>query len=56
MESHGIAGGIHVTEQYYSSTKNDFRYLDRGEVEIKGKGKMRTYILQSAVLTPLIPG
>lgn len=54
MESHGIAGSIHVTEVFYNSTKKDFQYLDRGEIEVKGKGKMRTYILQSAVIAPFV--
>ena len=45
MESHGIAGRIQVTEATYQRLRNRYRFEDRGETEIKGKGRVRTYLL-----------
>ena len=45
MESHGTEGSIHVTEETYRRVEADFAFEPRGEIEIKGKGKMRTYFL-----------
>ena len=44
MESHGIAGRIQVTDNTYHLLKNKYTFEYRGEIEIKGKGKMKTYI------------
>ena len=46
MESHGIAGEIQVTEEVYETLKNQFTFEDRGWIGIKGKGKMKTYLLK----------
>ncbi len=45
MESHGVPGGIHVTEGTYRLLRRDYRFEERGIVPIKGKGDMRTYLL-----------
>lgn len=45
MESHGIAGKIHVSEDTYLLLKDRFIFEERGEIEVKGKGRMRTYFL-----------
>ncbi|MBD2513933.1 PAS domain S-box protein [Nostoc sp. FACHB-973] len=45
MESQGIAGKIQVTENTYKSLCNEFLFEKRGEIEVKGKGKMTTYWL-----------
>jgi adenylate cyclase len=45
MESHGIAGRIQVTEATYQRLRHRYRFEDRGEIEIKGKGRVRTYLL-----------
>lgn len=45
MESHGAEGSIHVTEETYRRVEGDFLFEPRGEIEVKGKGKMRTYFL-----------
>ncbi len=47
MESHGVAGAIHVSEDVYRRLADTYRMELRGEMEIKGKGKMRTYLLQA---------
>jgi adenylate cyclase len=45
MESHGIAGRIQVTEATYQRLRARYRFEDRGETEVKGKGRIRTYLL-----------
>lgn len=46
MESHGIPGLIQVNSSIYNILKNDYQFKDRGEIEIKGKGKFHTYTLK----------
>jgi class 3 adenylate cyclase len=45
MESHGEAGKIHCTEIFYILLKDKFEFEERGAIEIKGKGLMKTYFL-----------
>lgn len=45
MESHGQAGAIQVTEDTRELLKDHFRCEPRGELEVKGKGRMRAYLL-----------
>ena len=45
MESHGLPGRIQITDSTYEFVKNKFKFEDRGSIEIKGKGKMHTYLL-----------
>jgi adenylate cyclase len=45
MESHGVPGRIQVTEPIYERLKELYEFETRGEIEIKGKGKMRVYFL-----------
>ena len=45
MESHGVPGCIQVTERAYLRLKRTFRLEPRGEIDVKGKGAMRTYFL-----------
>ena len=46
MESHGIVGEIQVSESTYILLQDRYIFKERGLVDIKGKGKMRTYLLQ----------
>jgi class 3 adenylate cyclase/Tfp pilus assembly protein PilF len=61
MESHGEPGKIHVSEEFMQaiaagidhdlslrplSSFPSFQFVERGEMEIKGKGKMKTYFLE----------
>jgi class 3 adenylate cyclase len=52
MESHGEAGKIHCTEEFVRalslSSFPSFHFQERGEMEIKGKGMMKTYFLERA--------
>lgn len=43
MESHGVAGKIHVSENTCRLLKTKYNFEKRGEIEVKGKGKMTTY-------------
>ncbi|BDC94710.1 adenylate/guanylate cyclase domain-containing protein [Treponema bryantii] len=45
MESTGEPMKIHVTETTYLQTQDQFAYSEGIEVEVKGKGKMKTYFL-----------
>jgi adenylate cyclase len=45
MESHGIAGSIQVTETTYELLRDNYVFEDRGTIEVKGKGEMKTYLL-----------
>mgnify|MGYP002784315731 CR=1 FL=1 len=63
MESHGEAGKIHVSEDVYRkcaspnaaliSTEQssidipEYHFIPRGSIEVKGKGQMRTYFLET---------
>jgi class 3 adenylate cyclase len=47
MESHGVPGEIHVTEETKRRLEEQFAFECRGELEIKGKGPMTTYLLRA---------
>jgi class 3 adenylate cyclase len=46
MESHGLAGQIQVSESIYEILKDQFVFVKRGTIQVKGKGEMMTYFLQ----------
>ena len=45
MESTGETGKVQISEATMKRLSRDFRIVERGAVEIKGKGKMRTWFL-----------
>eukprot|EP00164_Ancoracysta_twista_P007814 GFYU01011171.1.p1 GENE.GFYU01011171.1~~GFYU01011171.1.p1 ORF type:complete len:586 (-),score=123.84 GFYU01011171.1:176-1933(-) len=45
MESHGSPGRVHLSESTYNLLKDKFDLEPRGEIDVKGKGKMNTYFL-----------
>ncbi|KAI0229136.1 Guanylate cyclase soluble subunit beta-2 [Lamellibrachia satsuma] len=46
MESNGLPASIHCSETTFKALANhDYRFVDRGEIEVKGKGRMHTYFL-----------
>ena len=50
MESHGETGKIHVSESFVRSVgASSFHFVERGEMEIKGKGMMKTYFLEPGI-------
>lgn len=47
MESHGIPDSIQVTEEVYEALKDRFNFTARGLMEVRGKGNLNTYLLDS---------
>ncbi len=45
MESSGEAGEVNISETTYNLIKNDFTCVYRGEIEAKGKGKVKMYFV-----------
>ncbi len=45
MESHGEAGRIHCSESVYEELRHIYKFEERGTIDVKGKGKMRTFFL-----------
>jgi adenylate cyclase len=45
MESTGVAGKIQVSQDAFERLKDDFEMDERGSIEVKGKGMMRTWFL-----------
>uniref|UniRef100_A0A0G2K4T2 guanylate cyclase n=5 Tax=Rattus norvegicus TaxID=10116 RepID=A0A0G2K4T2_RAT len=46
MESHGLPSKVHLSPTAHRALKNKgFEIVRRGEIEVKGKGKMTTYFL-----------
>jgi class 3 adenylate cyclase len=46
MESHGLPDEIHVTEETRNLLPDSYLFEERGEIDVKGKGLMRTYFLR----------
>ncbi|MGI8500647.1 MAG: adenylate/guanylate cyclase domain-containing protein [Hassallia sp.] len=45
MESQGFTNKIQVSETTYQHLRDEFFFEKRGEIQVKGKGKMTTYLL-----------
>jgi class 3 adenylate cyclase/CheY-like chemotaxis protein len=45
MEQHGIPNCIQITEATYRQLSDRHGFEERGAIDIKGKGKMKTYLL-----------
>lgn len=45
MESQGMAGKVNVTKAVKEQLEHKFEFEERGEIEVKGKGKMTVYFL-----------
>ena len=45
MESHGLSGRIQVSETTYKLLEHKYLFQERGIIDVKGKGGMRTYLL-----------
>jgi class 3 adenylate cyclase len=46
MESHGVAGSIHVTAEVAGRIGDEFELSEPRTITVKGKGEMVTYLLQ----------
>ncbi|MGL5192472.1 MAG: adenylate/guanylate cyclase domain-containing protein [Chroococcales cyanobacterium] len=53
MESHGIPGKIQVSETTYHLLQHQYKFEERGLIEIKGKGEMNTYFLMGSHFSAL---
>ena len=49
MESHGLPGHIQVSRRTYERLKGRYELRERGELDVKGKGPMTTYLLVGRV-------
>jgi class 3 adenylate cyclase len=47
MESTAPAGEIQISDQMHAAVADQFTFVERGEIAIKGKGRMRTWLLKS---------
>jgi adenylate cyclase len=45
MESHGLPGAIQVTQDIHDRLGDHYIFQPRGEISVKGKGNMMTYLL-----------
>jgi len=54
METTGSAGKIQVSQDIYERLRGEFLLEARGEIEVKGKGRMLTWFLLARKVTPAI--
>jgi class 3 adenylate cyclase len=45
MESYGVPGRIQVGAGAHQRLQDTHQFEDRGEIEVKGKGRIRAYLL-----------
>ncbi len=45
MESHGLPGRVQVSEATYRALCDRYEFEERGEIEVKGKGRRKAYLL-----------
>ena len=46
LETHGMPGKIHVSDQFKDRCNQGFTFVPRGFLELKGVGKMETFFLE----------
>lgn len=56
MESHGLPGQIQVTESTYALLKDKFKLEERGTIDVKGLGAVRSYLLLHEPHAVTLPG
>jgi len=49
MESHGVAGTVHVSESTAKRVEHAFELEARGPIQVKGKGEMNTYLVRGPI-------
>jgi class 3 adenylate cyclase len=50
MESHGVPGAIQVTASVYEKLKDRYDFKARGQIQVKGKGQIHTWLLYPATI------
>jgi hypothetical protein len=50
MESTGVPGAINVTESVFTELRGNYAFEERGLVEVKGRGKLPSWILRRQVV------
>jgi len=50
MESHGMPGAIQVTQSVYEKLKDRYDFKARGQIQVKGKGQIDTWLLYPATV------
>jgi adenylate cyclase len=46
MEAYGVAGEIQVTQEVRDKLEGRYNFEERGQIEVKGKGPMTTFLLR----------
>lgn len=54
LETHGVPGAIQVSAAVAKRLQGRFLLRRRGEVEVKGKGLMETFFLESEAVVPVV--
>jgi class 3 adenylate cyclase len=49
MESSGEIGKVNISETTYDFIKNDYQCTYRGEIDAKGKGKVKMYFVEKGL-------
>ena len=55
LESSGLAGQIQVSETVHESLRDRFTFTPRGEVQLKGRGAMQSYLLLGPIGNGVAP-
>lgn len=57
MESHGVPSQVHISGSTYNMMKDrsNFNFISRGDINVKGKGPMKTYIAYQGDEVPILP-
>ncbi|HSI14404.1 MAG TPA: adenylate/guanylate cyclase domain-containing protein [Chthoniobacter sp.] len=49
MESHGVSGNIQITEAVYQRLRGKYEFIERGSIEVKGRGQQTVFLLKGPV-------
>jgi PAS domain S-box-containing protein len=49
MESHGVSGQIQVTEAVYERLRGKYEFTERGDIEVKGRGRQTVFLLRGRI-------
>lgn len=55
MESHGVRGEIQVTDRVADRLRERYALRSRGEIDVKGKGRMPAWILEGSRSSSSVP-